>query len=322
MKLRHSKDTLKYNIKIMKKILLICLALFLYSNSASAQQDEQMSIYMFNPLYFNPAYAGSKDAISAVAVGRFQWVSYPGAPKSQWFSIHAPLKFKSIGLGGHMVNDNIGRRTRTSAFVDLSGSIQLNKKNNSRLAAGISAGIDVMGYDFSDMVVNDKTDPYYGQQVSFTKPNVGAGLFYYGDKHYIGISSPRVLEERVTTSSQLINTLNTRHFFISGGYVFDLNSVFKLKPSTLIKYTSGAPFTADVNLSLLSYEKLWTGIMYRYNEAAGVNVAFTFKESLTVGYVYDFPINGLMTYQSGSHEIFIQFDFLTKKSVYSSPRYF
>lgn len=303
----------------MKKILL---GLFLVCSYVSnAQQDEQMSIYMYNPLYFNPAYAGSKDVISMVAVGRFQWVNFDGAPNSQWFSIHSPLLHKSLGIGGHMVNDRIGRRTRTSAFADFSGSIQLGEKSKSRLAAGLSAGIDVMGYDFTDMIVNDPNDPYQNQSMSLTKPNVGAGLFYYSDKHYLGISSPRVLETKLSDIAAEPVTLISRHFFVSAGYVFDLNSVFKLKPSTLMKFTPNTPFTIDLNVSLLSYEKLWTGLMYRYNESVGANVAYSLKD-FTFGYIYDFPINGLLNYQSGSHEIFLQYDLRTKKSTYSSPRYF
>ena len=305
----------------MRKLLFSSLLICSCSTVSFGQQDEQMSMYMYNPLYFNPAYAGSKDAISAVAMGRFQWINYKGAPMTQWFSVHAPLFFKSMGVGGHLVNDRIGNRSRTSVFADFSGSISINKKNESRLAGGLSVGVDVLGYDFTKSQVNDPSDPYYGQQFSTTKPNVGAGLFYYSKKHYVGISSPRVLEAKVSGVNNIVELANVRHFFVSGGYVFDLNSVFKLKPSTLIKYTPKAPVTFDVNLSLLSYEKLWTGIMYRFNEAAGVNVAYTVK-GLTIGYAYDFPINGLRTYQSGSHEVFIQYDFKTKKSVYTSPRYF
>ncbi len=303
----------------MKNLILIGLVLSV--SGVRAQQDEQMSIYMYNPLYFNPAYAGSKDAISAVAVGRFQWVNYSGAPRSQWFSIHAPLMFKSLGVGGHMVNDRIGKRHRTSVFADVSGSIQLSKTNQSRIAAGLSVGVDVMGFDFTNATVTDVNDPFYGMQVSTTKPNVGAGIYYYGNRHYIGISSPRLLEASIRTDQDLEKQINARHFFIAAGYVFDLNSVLKLKPSTLIKYTPKAPVTFDVNVSLLSYERLWTGLMYRFNESVGANIGIIIKD-FTIGYVYDFPINGLIRYQSGSHEIFLQLDIRTKKIPYTSPRYF
>ncbi len=304
----------------MKKLLPFLYLCFL-SFGTHAQQDEQMSLYMYNPLSFNPAYAGSRDALSMVAIGRFQWVNFKGAPTSQWFSAHSPIMKKSVGIGGHFIHDQIGDRNRTSAYADVSSSIQVNKKK-SRLAIGLSFGFDALSYDFSQSLVNDVTDPYFGQALSVTKPNIGAGIFYYGKKHYFGISVPRLLQATSIDVNDILHTLNTRHFFISGGYVFDLNSVLKLKPSALVKYTPGAPLTADVNLSLFMYERIWTGLMYRFHEAMGVNVVYHIKNKLNIGYVYDFPINGLRKYQSGSHELILQYDIQPKRSVYTSPRYF
>lgn len=305
----------------MKKLILFIAVSFLFVLNSKAQQDEQMSIYMYNPLYYNPAYAGSKDAISMVAVGRFQWVNFEGAPNSQWFSIHAPLLFKSIGVGAHMVNDRIGNRHRTSVFADVSGSIQVNKNNQSRIAVGLSVGADIMGFDFTNSTVNDINDPFYGQRISTTKPNLGAGIYWYGNRHYVGLSSPRLLEAKLKTGEDIIKNINARHFFLAAGYVFDANSVLKIKPSILTKFTPHSPITFDVNVSLLSYERFWTGLMYRYHEALGVNLGIIIKD-FTVGYVYDFPINGLRTHQSGSHEVFLSFDIRTKKIPYTSPRYF
>ncbi len=302
------------------KYALLISVCFLFGNEANAQQDEQMSLYMFNQLYLNPAYAGSRNALSAIAIGRFQWVDFEGAPTTQWFSIHAPFRQQSLGAGIHMVNDRIGARSRTAVYGDISGSISLNSKND-RLAAGISAGVDVVGYDFSEMIVNDINDPYYNSSFSSTRPNVGAGLYYYGERHFVSLSTPRLFESS-TNIDTIVQTLNTRHFFLSGGYVFDLNSVFKLKPSVLMKYTSKAPVTIDANVSLLMYDQIWAGLMYRYHEAVGVNVMYTLKNTFSIGYVYDFPINGLRTYQYGSHEVFLRYDFTPKKSVYNSPRYF
>lgn len=302
------------------RVILFISACFLFGNKANAQQDEQMSLYMFNQLYLNPAYAGSRNAVSALAVGRFQWVNFDGAPTSQWFSVHAPFLQQSLGAGIHFVNDRIGARTRTAAFADLSGSISLNDKHD-RLAAGISVGADIVGYDFSDMIVNDPNDPYYNSSFSATRPNVGAGLYYYGERHFISLSTPRLFESSASIDT-IVQQLNTRHFYLSGGYVFDLNSVFKLKPSMLIKYTPQAPITIDANISLLMYDQIWAGLMYRYNEALGINVMYTVKNVFSIGYNYDFPINGLRTYQYGSHEVFLRYDFTPKKSVYNSPRYF
>lgn len=295
---------------------MLCSTLFV-----SAQQDEQLSLYNQNPLYYNPAYAGSRQSISFVSLARFQWVSFSGAPQSQWFSVHSPLLGNNMGIGAHLVNDRIGSRNRTSAYVDVSAGIRLNKKNH-RLAVGLSGGADFMSFDFSDLNVTDPNDPYYGQRFSSTKPNLGAGIYYYGDRHYIGLSTPRILEAKIKDASQLVTGLNQRHYFFTAGTVIPLNSVVEWKPSTIIKYTPNAPLTMDFNMNFLFYDKLWAGVMYRFNESMGVNLIFKIKKSFQVGYGYDFPINGLMRYQQGSHEILLTYDFSFKQLIYNSPRYF
>lgn len=304
----------------MKKLMFF-FGVILLSVSGYAQQDEQMSLYMQNPLYYNPAYAGSRHSLSLVSLARFQWVSFAGAPKSQWFSVHTPVSNENMGLGLHVVNDAIGSRNRTAAYADLSSSIRLNKKGD-RLAVGISGGADFMSFDFSNLAVTDPNDPYYGQRFSSTKPNLGAGIYYYGERHYIGLSSPRLFEAQLTDANSLVTNLNKRHFFFAAGAVFHLNSVIQWKPSAMIKYTPKAPLTMDFNLSFLFYEKMWLGAMYRYNESMGINALFRIKNAFQVGYGYDFPINGLMRYQQGSHEVLLTYDFNFKKVIYNSPRYF
>lgn len=305
----------------MKHLFVIILISFCFVVNINAQQDEQMTVFMYNPLYFNPAYAGSKDAIRMVAIGRFQWVNFDGAPKTQWFSIHAPLLSKSIGIGAHIVHDQIGKRERTAVFGDVSTSIKVSRDNKNRLAFGLSFGADIMSLNFTNTTVNSASDPFYGMNVSTTKFNMGAGIYYYGKNYYMGISTPRLLEPSIKANNDIIQKLNVRHYFLMGGYVFDLNSVFKLKTAALIKYTPHTPFTADIDASLLSYDRLWTGLMYRFNESVGVHIGIILKD-FTIGYAYDFPINKLRTYQSGSHEVFIQYDLKTKKTHFTSSRYF
>lgn len=312
---------LNFNTKRSMKNLAILFLALMNVFGVQAQQDEQMSLYMQNPLYYNPAYAGSRQSVSFVSLARFQWVGFSGAPMSQWFSVHSPVLNNNLGIGGHFVNDNIGSRNRTTAYADLSAGIQLNKKG-ARLAAGLSGGVDFLSFDFTNLQVTDVNDPYYGQRFSSTKPNIGAGLYYYSDRHYIGISSPRLFEAKIDDVSTLVTTLNKRHFFFAAGTVFDLNSVVKFKPSTMIKYTPEAPLTMDFNASLLMYDKIWLGAMYRFNESLGLSAIIKIKNCLQVGYGYDFPINGLRTYQSGSHEILLTYDFNFKKAIYNSPRYF
>ncbi len=314
------KVTLNFKKTNMKKLVIASVSLF-FGITSYAQQDEQMSLYMQNPLYFNPAYAGSRQSLSLVSLARFQWTGFNGAPKSQWFSAHAPIIGDVIGAGVHMVNDQIGSRNRTAVFGDISAGIKLNKKNH-KLALGLSGGADFLTFNFSDLTVTDVNDPYYGQQFSSIKPNIGAGLFYYGERHYLGISTPRLLEAKLANSATITTNLNQRHFFLAGGVVIPINSVIEFKPSTTIRYTPKAPITIDVNTSFLLYDKIWLGAMYRFNESVGFNAIFKLKNKLQVGYSYDFVINGLRGYQSGSHEVILTFDVNFRRFTYNSPRYF
>lgn len=293
----------------------------LLSLHVTGQQDEQLTLYNYNPLYYNPAYAGSRDALSFSALGRFQWVNFEGAPTTQWFSAHAPVVGNALGMGVHLVNDKIGARNRTSAYYDVSSGIRLNQ-NNARLAFGLSGGVDIMSSNFSNLTVHDATDPYYGQNLAETRFNMGAGIYYYSERSYIGISIPRVLEVKSKNVQNLFNFLNQRHLFFSAGHVFTLNSVMKLKPTVLVKFTPNTRITVDANVNLLLYNRLWLGALYRYQEAVGISAVFKVREFMHVGYSYDFPINRLASYQSGSHEILLQFDVKFKNSIYTSPRYF
>src|SRR5688572_1463501 len=228
----------------MKKLLLILLFTGAAFTGLQAQQDPQSSLYFFNPLAFNPAYAGSRGSVNITALGRFQWVGINGAPMTQFLSVHMPFKSQSIGVGLHVTNDRIGSRTSQSIYADFAYAIRLNKAED-RLSFGITGGIDLHQFNFNGLVVNDPNDINYLNAFSGVNPNFGAGIYYYGKRHYLGISVPRLLELSLSNST-LSTASESRHYYLAAGYVFKLNSVIDFKPSLLLKITENAPFTFDV----------------------------------------------------------------------------
>ena len=314
---------MKTRILKLSIFLLAALAVF-HPGQVSAQTEEQVSLYMFNPLLFNPAYAGSRGSISMVGVGRFQWVGIEGAPVSQFVSLHAPLANQNLGLGLHASNDQIGARSRTSVFADVAYHLKLNKRNH-RLSFGMSAGADWQVFDFNKLYTADPNDPVYTYYASKVRPNFGAGLYYYGTRHYVGLSVPRLLRNRLGDDVVIGEALQRRHFYLTGGYVAKLNSLVDFKPSVLVKVTENAPVTFDINANFFIMNTLWIGPFYRFNESVGMNLAFQVKEFMTFGYAFDFPYNGLNVFRAnnrGTHEVMISFDLKTKKRPYYSPRYF
>ena len=311
-------------MKVMNfnKINTVALTfLMLLSFNAIYQQDEHSSLYMFNPLQYNPAYAGSRGDLSVTCVMRSQWVGIKGAPKSQFLSMNSPLKKKNMALGLHMSNDAIGSKNRTSFYGDY--SYTLNFKHFRKLNLGVSGGGEQLSIDNTKLIANDPTDVQYLATFSQFKANAGVGLYYYTDRFFAGLSVPRLFESKLKNNSVLLNnSFSKRHYFLTAGYVFPLNSVIDLKTSVLLKVVPNAPLTADVNANLFFYKKFWIGGMYRLNESAGINIAFQIKEKLMFGYSFDFVTNGLSRISnSGSHEVMLNYS-LNPKKAFGSPRYF
>jgi type IX secretion system PorP/SprF family membrane protein len=309
-------------IKVMKKIN-ITLVLFSLCFSLAGQQEIQNSFYMFNSSVLNPAYAGSRDALSVVADYRNQWTGWKGAPQTSNFIAHTPLMNESIGVGINIVSDQIGPTNRTSAFGDFAYRIKLNK-NNDRLCFGIRAGADIIRNNFSGLKVNDASDPLSSNNVSFnaTAFNTGFGIYYYGKRHYIGLTAPKIIPTKLTTDALFAASKEVPHYYLIAGYVFKLNSLWDFKPSMTVKYTQNAPLSADVNLSMLFNNQVWFGLMYRYGAAAGANIMYNVNKQLRIGYAYDYTLTSMGKYAPSTHEIILGYDFISNTKAMKSPRYF
>ena len=74
------------------------------------------------------------------------------------------------------------------------------------------------------------------------------------------------------------------HYYFTGGYVFDLNDSWKLRPTALAKVTSGAPLSVDISSTVIFDEKLYLGATYRIDDAIGAFIDFQVFTSLRIGY--------------------------------------
>ncbi|MBS1650414.1 MAG: type IX secretion system membrane protein PorP/SprF [Bacteroidetes bacterium] len=287
-----------------------------------SQQETQLSMYFFNPLLINPAYAGSQEAMQITGTARNQWSGLTGSPQTQMLSIHSPLKIESIGVGLTVLNDQLGVTKNTGIYGNLAYSVKLNKRND-RLAFGTQLGMDIFRQDFSNLRIIDNTDQLYVNGGNYQKNlfNVGAGIYYYGKRFYLGASSPRLLKNKLESNYDQ-KALQENHVYLFGGIVIKLNAAINMRPSFIIKYVNSAPLSIEGNLSFLFYEKLWVGAMYRHGAAAGANVMYSINQNLRVGYAYDYQLTALQNYSFGSHEIMLSYTFKSSSKGFKSPRYF
>lgn len=294
----------------MRRAILFLL-LSLTPALAFSQQDYQSSVYLYNPMLFNPAYAGTNPYHTFMAGCRFQWVGIKGAPMTQYASFNTGSKKQKLGFGVHAINEIIGARMNQSIFVNVAYAVKLNHYNH-RLALGLDAGIDFQQMDFTRLYVNpeDQADPYRINTTVYT-PNVGFGLYYYGENFFAGVSVPRVFSTSLSVRDSVFHSpfsFYNQHLYLTGGYDFKISDVVRIRPSALVKLVPNAPVTFDVNLNVKLGQKLWLGTYYRYNESVGANFALQIGKKYYLGYAYDFPINSLVLNQWGSHEIMFGID--------------
>jgi len=291
------------------------------SSWGKAQQELQVSQYMFNGLFLNPAYAGSHPYWGATLLHRSQWVGFDGAPRSNMLAIDGPLKAKNMGLGFQIINDNIGLMATNEVAANYSYAIQVND-NGAKLAFGLRAGIRNEQFNANGLVnIPDPNDPLYQGNQSFWIPRFNFGMYYYSDRGYLGVSSHNLVSVDERRNLDKDAGLR-RHYFINGGYVFDINDNVKFKPSFLGKYEASAPFQADLNAHFLFNDRFWLGASYRTSSAVVAMVEFQINPNLRIGYAFDYTTTAIRTFQNGSHEIMIGYDFTKKVVRIKNPRLF
>jgi len=306
----------------MKKMIFAACAL-LSGLASHAQQDPHYTQYMYNMNVMNPAYAGSKESLSGGVLYRKQWVDIEDAPTTGTFFVHSPVG-KNVGLGLSAVNDKIGPVEETNVYADFSYTLDLGGEH--RLAFGLKGGATFHKVDFNRIypTLPDVNDGVFQQSnPNETMFNVGAGLFYYTEKWYLAASVPNMLKGRYLDYNGTNYGSEALHYFLTGGYVFELSQNFKLKPSAMVKSSVDAPTSYDISLNGLYLERFELGASYRVEDSWGVmaNVG-VIPGVLRIGYAYDRIVSDLKVSTPASHEIILLFDIPYAKKVSRSPRYF
>ncbi|NLP57430.1 type IX secretion system membrane protein PorP/SprF [Lutibacter sp. B1] len=306
------------------KRLIIIIGLFIFGLEYSeAQQLPQFTQYMYNTISINPAYAGSREALSIVGLNRNQWVGFDGGPQTQTLSIHSPLRNEKIGLGLSLINDESGYEKLTLVYGDFSYTIQGSEEL--KISFGLKAGMTYYKLDDELYTSIDVTqDPFFEDKIDRWDSNFGAGILLHTNKWYFGVSSPRLINHDLNKDKEY-KSLERVHYYALGGYVFDLNSTIKFKPSFMVKYLKGVPLSTDVTANFLFNEKFWLGASYRINGEQrdfGALADFQVTDQFRIGYTYEIPTGDIRTYTSGSHEILLMYEFRFMKNKQKSPRYF
>ena len=303
------------------KTKILFLVLILSGFWSNAQQDAQYTQYMYNTVNINPAYAGSRGVMSIFGLHRTQWVGLDGAPVTNTLAFNTPIKDTKFGIGLSFVNDRIGPTTQNDISADISYTIQTSDTYN--LSFGIKASANLFNLDRNKLNMYDPNELVLMDLNNYFTPNFGAGVYLHSDKSYLGLSVPHFFNSKRYSDNDIQIYAQKMNLYLIGGYVFDLNSNLKFKPSFLGKVVEGAPLQVDLSGNFLINEKFILGAAWRWSAAASLMAGFHISDQMFIGYGYDLETTRLNNYNSGSHELFLRYEFNKKsKERVKSPRFF
>ena len=288
----------------MKYLIIAVCSLSLFN--VKAQQLPTFSQFLFNDYAYNPAIAGSKPYFDVKSGHRYQWVGLADAPRTYSLTVNGPTKNLKMGVGAFLYTDHVGP-TRRTGFQG-SYSYQLNLSESIRLSLGASFGISEWKLDGHKINTYSPNDPVIIDGVMQTiVPDAKFALYLYHENWNFGVSAPNILQSKLKFNEGTNTGLSKleNHYYVHGGYRFNVSEDIQIEPTVLVKYVQAAPAQADVMAKVTYKNQIWLGLAYRTADAASAMIGYLFRENLVIGYSYDFTTSNLKNYSSGTHELLI-----------------
>ncbi len=297
--------------KLTSLLLLILLPLALWG-----QLTPVTNHYILNPLTINPSYAGSRGGLSIAAFYRQQWVGLDGAPRTMSLEVDAPVLSSKLGLGLFVVNDKIGVTKQTEIMSSYAFRISVG---SGTLALGLGAGLVATNTAWSDLIVIDPGEEYYliDSRV-FVVPDFSFGTYYNVKNYFLGFSIPRLLGYKFDFDR---NKYSLRvepgqyNYVLNTGYMFSLGQKARFIPSAMLSYSPGDKLLYDASAHFILSDRLWFGATYRSTSSVTALAQFAVNNQFKVAYSYDFNYGKLGSYNHGSHEVMLRYEFRYKVDV-------
>ncbi len=280
-----------------------------------AQNDSQVSQYMFNQVLFNPACAGDGDMVDARYVQRMQYMGFEGAPSTWTLGLSSPFKLFNADHGALVTfgGDKIGNFDNTNFSV---GYAYRHRLKGAILGLGISMGGVSYKLNSPSEWSEYADDPAIPQraEASSTGFDMALGAFYDRDDFYVGLSCAHLNQPKVLTVDNGDKTFTIkRTFYLNGGYRWQTaDERFQVEPSALLMFTSVVKPQLGLGANVTYEKRFWGGLSYRIGDALGVMAGTSIREAFRMGVAYEYSLSKLIGSSKGNLELFVSYSFEVK----------
>ncbi|WP_134344404.1 PorP/SprF family type IX secretion system membrane protein [Flavobacterium psychrophilum] len=307
----------------MKK--MVYFILFGGMSCIYGQQEASFTQYSISPSIVNPAYAASDFTTNIGVAVRKQWES-SFEQKSILAFGQIPIN-ERIEMSFNITSDDMAKGIVNQKFIGLNLAYILKTSDKARLSFGIRGGVNLLSKNFENIILEQGTvldDKAFDVMLNdkSTTPIIGAGIFFYKKKYFIGLSIPSLIKtDNFYANGNKVTFLSKSDKFLTAGYIFNLNTNIKIKPNLLLKYNEGL-FYPNGLLNILFYERFEIGYMNKINISNNFMLGFTLGKNFTFNYTYEVFNKPFGKISSNSNEFSIRYKFSNSKNNVVSPRFY
>jgi len=310
-----------------RSILILSLGLLLMAK-LSFGQDPEFTQFYSNPLYLNPAFAGSKVCPRVAINHRNQWANLSGSFVTTSASYDQMVPSISGGLGLLVMTDNAAKTMKTTR---VSGTYAYNQAVSRKFSInlGVEASFFQKSVDWDKLTFGDMIDKrrgfvYQTNDVRRDGPVSGvdfsAGAIGYTENFFFGFAVHHLTQpnESLVKGTSPLPMKFTGH----AGAIIPIGSGGKYKSSDAsispnILFRQQGTFT-QLNMGVyIKKGPLTGGIWYRNKDAFITSIGIE-TDSFKIGYSYDVTVSKLSLASGGSHELSLGLNFSCKPK---KPKY-
>ena len=304
------------------KHLISSLLLFVFVISAYAQKDIVMSQYMHNRYALNTAFAGNREVLSMYGTYRKKWLDISGSPSSTLFSMHSPLKNEKVALGLEVYNQQYGVNGQTGFALSYTYRLKMSKERTLAFSINGGGGFYSANWTKVSTFEEGQLDPVYASNESNFAPIIGFGSAWYSNQYFVGFSVPNLFNyDPYLEGGSNSFALDKANYLLTAGYLFDTSDKWHIQPSVMARYNPQLESFVDINATAIYNNMLWLGVGYRSSNDILAMVGYQINQQFRFSYSLDYTMGEISSFNNGTHEIAIQYDFGFKVKT-PNPKFF